>query len=148
MSGWVLSSSSVCSGVSRSHEVIEFPLLNISSGTSAGNPSEMKWTADMCRGASTEAESSVGFAIIKTRTAQVARSFHRGRHTSYDLKTVLHTGTKGHNMCSHKSKCVLLISLQIRLVFTRHTFSLTSPPAPCSIAKLDQSAQWFEEKVC
>lgn len=46
---WVvaLSSSSVCSGVSRSQEVIEFPLLKISISTPAGNPPEMKWTADV-----------------------------------------------------------------------------------------------------
>lgn len=46
---WVaaLPSSSVCSGVSRSQEVIEFPLLKISISTPAGNPPEMKWTADV-----------------------------------------------------------------------------------------------------
>ena len=95
----MLSSSSVCSGVSRSHEVIEFPLLKISNGTSAGNPSEMKWTADMWRGASTKAESSVGFAIIKTRTAQVARSFSRGRHKSYNLKKLSYMQGKKDTKC-------------------------------------------------
>lgn len=46
---WVvaLSSSSVCSGVSRSQEVIEFPLLKISISALAGNLPEMKWTADV-----------------------------------------------------------------------------------------------------
>lgn len=38
-----LSSSSVCSGVSRRHEVIEFPLLKISISTAAGNLPGMKW---------------------------------------------------------------------------------------------------------
>lgn len=40
-----LSSSSVCSGVSRSQEVIEFPLLKIAIIALAGNLPEMKWTA-------------------------------------------------------------------------------------------------------
>ncbi len=42
-----LSTSSVCSGVSRSQEVIEFPLLKISISPPAGNPSKMKGTADV-----------------------------------------------------------------------------------------------------
>lgn len=39
--------SSRCSGVSWSQEVIEFPLLKIPISAAAGNPSEMKWTADV-----------------------------------------------------------------------------------------------------
>ena len=46
---WVAapSSSSVCSGVSRSQEVIEFPLLKISISAPSGYPSKMKCTADV-----------------------------------------------------------------------------------------------------
>lgn len=43
-----LSPSSVCSGVSRSQEVIEFPLLKISIIGLAGNLPGMKWTAGVC----------------------------------------------------------------------------------------------------
>lgn len=107
-----LSSSSVCSGVSRSQEVIEFPLLKISISTPAGNPSEMKWTADVCRGGRNSV-SETG-AIIKTRTSQVAGCFRRGSNQIIKSKTMMQE-KRIENVVTQIQTCFIFarISLQI-----------------------------------
>lgn len=65
---WVvaLSSSSVCSGVSRRHEVIEFPHLETSISAPVGNLPGMKWTADVyvyVNGASRKGEKALNDAV-------------------------------------------------------------------------------------
>lgn len=63
-----LSSSSVCSGVSRRHKVIEFSLLEISIRAPVGNLPGIKWTADVyvyVNGASRKGENALNDAVRK-----------------------------------------------------------------------------------
>lgn len=80
----MLSSPSRCSGVSRSQEVIEFPLLKISMGALAGNPPEEDCRCvcvSVCHGGSKireemqRAAQNVKGAITKDKNCSYSKMF-------------------------------------------------------------------------
>lgn len=99
---WVvaLSSSSVCSGVSRRHEVIEFPHLETSIRAPVGNLPGMKWTADVyvyVNGASRKGEKALNDAV---REGCNYKGKKRGVFLAFVIKTArLYTGERNLMSC-------------------------------------------------
>ena len=162
---WVvaLSASSLCSGVSRRQEVIEFTLLKVSISAQPGNPSEMKWTADVCvcvSGGSTKGENSVSGGEreggnYKDKNRSRSKMF-RGRkkpnhqiwkmwHTHKKKKTQIRFTQVPNLLNSYLKRSANLISLTEfwgEILLWKHCLARSQR----NTAKTDQSEQWCLRK--